>query len=548
MSDVYQSVSHRSLGDNLIESIKGFLVGILLFFAAFPILWMNEGCTDMSEVAKTAVVVKADSPGTTGEGKLISATANLKVDEPVGDPTMLAPGSYAHLHRKVEMYAWKEKKEKTEKKKLGGGTDIITTYTYDTTWTENPQSSDSFSVQEGHHNPTLSIHEEDFYPAQAKVGAFSFAPHDAELPSATPLTLTAAMVLAKGQDVAAPVAPTATAAPAAPVKPGKGAPKKGGKAAPAAPTPAPAASAASDAPASSGASGFHLADAYLFRGHGTVEQPKLGDVRVSYEVVEPGKLVTLYGKRTGTTVVAFLNEKNDKLFRAVPGTHEQAIAQLHGEHVMQTWIVRIVGFLMMWIGLGMFLAPINAVLDIVPFIGSAGRFVTSVAMFPVALVLSTVTILVAIVAHSTILLILTMVVFVGGLTALVMVKRKNAPAPQPQPAGMPPMGYAGGPPQGYGGPPQGGYGPPPGGGGYGPPPGGGGYGPPPGGGGYGPPPGGGGYGPPQGGAPPQGGYGPPQGGAPPQGGYGPPQGGAPPQGGGGYGPQGGGGYGPPPGG
>ncbi|MDF2434664.1 MAG: hypothetical protein JWP44_4295, partial [Mucilaginibacter sp.] len=43
MSDVYQSVSHRSLGSNLVESIKGVLVGIVMFFAAFPVLWMNEG-------------------------------------------------------------------------------------------------------------------------------------------------------------------------------------------------------------------------------------------------------------------------------------------------------------------------------------------------------------------------------------------------------------------------------------------------------------------------------------------------------------------------
>jgi hypothetical protein len=522
MSDVYQSVSHRSLGDNLIDSIKGFLVGILLFFAAFPILWMNEGCTDMSEVAKTAVVVKADSPGAGGEGKLIAVTADLKVDEPVGDPAMLAPGAYAKLHRKVEMYAWKEKKETTNKKKLGGGTDVITTYTYDTVWTENPQSTESFSVQAGHQNPTPSIHGEDFYPTHAKVGAFTFAPHDAELPPATPLALTAAMVIAKAADVPAPVAPT-PAAPAAPPKPGKIAPKKGGKPAPVAsttPATTPGASAASDAPASPGSSGFRLVDAYLFRGRGSVEQPKLGDVRVSYDVVLPGKQVTLYGKRTGSTVVAFVNEKGDKLFRAVPGTHEQAIAQLHGEHVTQTWIVRVLGFLAMWVGLGLVLGPINSVLDIVPFIGSAGRFVTGIAMFPVALVLSAVTIVVAIIAHSTILLVLTIVLFVGGLTALILVKRKNAPPAQPQPAGGPPMGYAG-PPQGGYGPPQGGYGPPQG--GYGPPQGG--YGPPQGGGGYGPPPGGGGYGPPPGG----GGYGPPQGG------------GGPPPGGGGYGPQGGGG-------
>ena len=585
MPDVYQSVSHRSLGSNLMNSIMGVLVGIVLFFAAFPVLWMNEGCTDMSEVAKTAMVVKADSPGTTGEGKLISATAELKVDEPVGDPEMLAAGQYVKLHRKVEMYAWTEKKETTNKKKLGGGTDVITTYTYDTVWTDSPKSSDTFSVTTGHRNPTLSVHEQDFYAKQAKVGSFTFSPTDAELPSTAKLPLTSAMVLSGSGSGATPTAaPTTPAAtPTAPKgtvppkgKTGKGSqgPKgktgKPGPAASAAPAPAPTATDAQapggDAPQPPAGGPFRLSGEYLFRGHGSVDQPALGDVRVSYEAVLPGQQVTLFGKRSGATVVAFLNDKNDKLFRAVPGTHEQAIAQLHGEHVMKTWIVRFLGFLMMWIGLSMLLGPVNAVLDIIPFIGSAGRFLTSIALFPVALVLAVVTIVVAVIAHSTILLVLTIVVFVGGLGALIMVK-KNKKAAQPQPMQMAPAG--GMPPQGYAGPPQGGYGPPPGGGGYGPPPGGGGYGPPPGGGGYGPPPGGGGYAPPPGGpqqggyapqgAPQQGGYAPPQG-APQQGGYAPPQGapqqgtpgygpqGGPPPGGGGYGPQGGGGYGPPPGG
>src|ERR1700730_10385836 len=111
MSEVYTRTTTQSAGSNLMESIKSFLVGILLFLASFGVLYWNEGRTDMSEVAKRATIVKADNPGSAGEGKLISATADLKVDETVGDPDMLVPGQYVKLHRKVEMYAWKEKYE-----------------------------------------------------------------------------------------------------------------------------------------------------------------------------------------------------------------------------------------------------------------------------------------------------------------------------------------------------------------------------------------------------------------------------------------------------
>jgi hypothetical protein len=459
MSDVYTSVSSRSLGGNLVESIKSFLVGVVMFLASFPLLWINEGCTDLSEVAKTAVVVKADAPAGVGEGKLVSVTSKLDADEPVGDPDMLAPGAYVRLHRKVEMFAWTEKKDSRTEKKVGGGSTTVTTYTYDTAWTDHPPSSDAFQHREGHENPRPGLESADFYPSHARVGSFSFAPKECELPTPTTLALTAAMTrLPADPGAPGPAAPAPTAtAPAG--KPGKGPKGKPAAPPPVAPTPPPA----SRAP-----TGFHLTGGYLFRGIGSPEAGKLGDLRVSYLAVTPAAQVTLYGKREGASVTAFRTEKDDRLFRVVPGTHEQAIAALHGEHVMMTWILRIGGFFAMWMGLAMVVAPINAVLDVVPFVGSAGRFVTSLVMLPIALVLSVVTIVVSIVAHNPILLVVTIVVVVGALVAIVMAKKNRADAAPPRggpPTGGPPMGGypMGGPPMGgypMGGPPLGGYGPP----------------------------------------------------------------------------------------
>ncbi len=207
MSEVYSRTTTQSAGSNLMDSIKSFLFGVLLFLASFVVLYWNEGRTDMSEVAKTATVVKADNPGSTGEGKLVSVTADLKLDETVGDPDMLAAGSYVKLHRMVEMYAWKEKYEKNTEKKLGGGS-VTTEYaTYDKVWVENPQNSDNFKVPKGHRNPKPTIQSQDFYAAKAKVGAMTFSPKESEstgelegggLPPSDNVTLTAAMVKGAG--------------------------------------------------------------------------------------------------------------------------------------------------------------------------------------------------------------------------------------------------------------------------------------------------------------------------------------------------------------
>jgi hypothetical protein len=78
----------------------------------------------------------------------------------------------------------------------------------------------------------------------------------------------------------------------------------------------------------------------------------------------------------------------------------------------------------MWIGLMLFFGPINALLDIVPFLGSAGRFLIGIAVFPVALVLSAFTIILAIIAHNPILLSLFIVGLVSGAYLYYQKKKK----------------------------------------------------------------------------------------------------------------------------
>jgi hypothetical protein len=68
--------------------------------------------------------------------------------------------------------------------------------------------------------------------------------------------------------------------------------------------------------------------------------------------------------------------------------------------------------------MALILGPIQAVLDILPFVGRTSRFLTGLLLFPVALVLSGVTILVAIIAHNLILLGCVLAVTVGGLVFL----------------------------------------------------------------------------------------------------------------------------------
>jgi hypothetical protein len=361
MSDSYSFTRNKSYGDNIVESIKGMLVGIVLFVVAFPLLWWNEGRTDMGNVAKKAQVVAPQPASATGEGKLVAVTGPLATEDQLSDPKYLQPGAYVKLQRDVEQYAWVETKKTKEEKKLGGGSKETTTYTYDLKWTSSPRSSEDFAVPEGHENPPLAIERDSWRAESAKVGVYSFDPSAIELPSANALSF-------KGK-----------------LKPG--APRTDGD--------------------------------YLYVGKGNLQQPKLGDVRISFRAVEAGRTVTAYGQKQGATLVAYMHEGKDKLFRVVDGTHEQAIATLKAEHRTTTWILRLVGFLFIWFGMALVLGPIQAVLDVIPFVGSTSRALTGIALLPIALVLASLTIVTSLVAHNPILLGGVVVLFLAGMGFLI---------------------------------------------------------------------------------------------------------------------------------
>jgi hypothetical protein len=80
---------------------------------------------------------------------------------------------------------------------------------------------------------------------------------------------------------------------------------------------------------------------------------------------------------------------------------------------------------MMWFGLMMFFGPINTLLDVIPFLGSAGRFLIGIVMLPVSIVLSTFTILLSVIFHSPVLLVLFLVAMGAGGYFLYLKKKRG---------------------------------------------------------------------------------------------------------------------------
>jgi len=159
-----------------------------------------------------------------------------------------------------------------------------------------------------------------------------------------------------------------------------------------------------------------LAGNFIVLGRGSFDTPQLGDIRISYSGVSANTRAIAFGKQQGTTLVPYLTVKNDRLYRVFVNTDRTgAIQEMGTEYEVIGWILRLVGFLLMWIGLCLCFGPITALLDVLPFLGSAGRFMVGLVAFPVALALSIITIVISILAHNILALIVVLGLLLGGV-------------------------------------------------------------------------------------------------------------------------------------
>ena len=376
MADQFTDVTTTGYGGRIINSIKGVVIGLILFVVSFGLLYWNEGRVDLSNIAKTATEISSATVSTdsTVSGKLISTSGNVNSDQVIGDNLFLNPDKFIAAEREVEMYSWIEKSESHSKTNTGGSETTETTYTYSKGWEENPKSTSNFKHPEGHENPQKSLDSYTNKVTAATIGAYNFDPQSVTLPNFSQLPLNSQNVtLSDGATLAN--------------------------------------------------------DSYIFikkSESGTFDSPQVGDLRISYHVLRPGFDGTIFGKLSGSKIDPYFDQDGNNLYRLFIGTRDQAISTLHTEYTTLLWILRLVGFLLMWFGLSALFGPISVLLDFLPIFGAISRSVIGIITFLVAFVLTIVTILVSMIAHSLIALIIALVIIVGAITAfLVMLKNKK---------------------------------------------------------------------------------------------------------------------------
>ncbi len=372
MSDVFTEKETIGLGTNIGNSIKGILGGIIMIIIAIVILWKNEGRVNMGKIAeKKSVPVSAEKVDPSINGKLVSITGEFKSEGDIGDPDYIKPGPYTQLLRKVEMYAWVERKSTKSKKKLGGKTERVTTYRYIKEWTSSPPNSTNFKHPEGHQNPSMTIENEVFTAPRGKIGVYNIDLKSVSLPASHPIQITEDMLINDYID-------------------------------------------------------GYLENGIIFKGEGSLSSPEIGDIKISYNAVDQKFEATIFGKAEGSNITPYYYKGKNRLYRLFYGTRADAISKMKTEYKLWLWIMRLIGFLLMWGGFQALFGPIFAVLDILPFLGNVTRTVVGIITFVLSLTFSLVIIIVSMIAHSLIALLIVSALIIGGLFFIFHKKGKKS--------------------------------------------------------------------------------------------------------------------------
>lgn len=350
-------VVRQSYGKKIGSSFIGAILGIIMFLGSFVVLYLNEGRENLGKVADSVTEISAQ--GSVTDGALVSVKGNLDADTYAADDYLIG-GNYIALSRYVEIYAYVETEHSESHDNLGGSTTTTYTYTYSTEWTSSPESTSSYEGDSSEIPSNIPASYNSWIsgmPSSASsdasglsIGAFNIS-GTPDFSGAVNLTLSEAV--ANNDSITNSI----------------------------------------------------VTSNYIIIGNQdnvSSASPKLGDVRISYTVITANDSGVIFGAVNGNTISSYTTPKDNSLFRFFAETDStaEAVEILKTEHKTMTWLLRLAGFLLMFIGLICISGPITNLLSVVPVFSHISSFVFGIIAFFVSLILTSLTIILSMVLHN----------------------------------------------------------------------------------------------------------------------------------------------------
>ena len=162
--------------------------------------------------------------------------------------------------------------------------------------------------------------------------------------------------------------------------------------------------------------------------------PQIGDVRVTFEIVEAPRPASVVSQQNGDSFVPYQAKTGSvELLSNKIETAEAMFASAKRGNATMGWILRLVGFAVMFIGFSSIFKPLEVLADIVPFLGSLVGLGTGLISFALSLCGSLTTIAIAWLYFRPLIAVPLLVAAVGSLVWL-FVKAKGAKAAPAEPA------------------------------------------------------------------------------------------------------------------
>ena len=336
----YTETTSTSYGQRLAGSAKGMIGGLLMFIIGTCLLWWNEGRTvrtakaigdAASHVESVADVSRVDA---SLNGKLIHASAFADTKDTLTDDMFGVREVAIRLDRKVEYYQWVENAQTKEREKIGGGKETTTTYTYEQKWMDKPVNSAEFKdPQYQSANKVLSeVEEREELAQNVTFGAYTLPESfvrsiSGSEPAEVRMTEEQRFTWNERLHMLRPKVNTETSL-------------------------------------------VHTSANTAYLGL-SPNSPQIGDVRVTFTKVPPAD-ISLIAQVDGSTFKAYKAKNGQSFSRVQMGTvgADEMIEQARSENNMLTWVLRLVGVLLIVIGLKGMFGLLPMLFKVLPFLGS----------------------------------------------------------------------------------------------------------------------------------------------------------------------------------
>jgi hypothetical protein len=373
---------HTSWWSRLKSSFFGFLISFVLVIAGLMLLAWNEHRTlktykGLKAAGDTVVTTATDRIDPAIDGKLVYVSGTVDSEQSARDPEFGIEAPALVLRRSVEMYQWKENKRTEERDKLGGGKETITTYSYEKVWSDDPTDSGSFR-ENGHDNPSsMPYRDTHFSVADARLGAWRANDGILSALDGQPLTLS----------------------------------ESGGF-----------------------PGGFRLVDAHMLYRGASPGSPQIGDLKVKYSAVPP-QPASVIAQADGDGLTSWTSPAQTSIFLVEAGVHDAAtlVANAQSSNSTLGWVLRAVGFVLLWIAFSMMLGPLATLAAVLPPLGRAVGTFTGIIAFILAAVLASVTIVLSWILVRPLWAVAIVLAIVAAIALWSRKSARNAPPPAPAP-------------------------------------------------------------------------------------------------------------------